>query len=69
MTRKRQKYQTRVLVARYLLRTLLVLFTLILLLIIGAYSICNLIFNGPSPADHVHAGIQRHEMVSGDLYW
>jgi exopolysaccharide biosynthesis protein len=32
------------------LRTLLVLFTVILLLVIGLYMICNLIFNGPSPA-------------------
>ena len=35
---------------RILLRTLVVLFTVILLLVFGAYTICNLIFNGPSPA-------------------
>ena len=50
MTKRNSNRNTGKLVARILLRTLLVLFTVILLLVFGAYSICNLIFNGPSPA-------------------
>ena len=37
-------------IARILLRTLLVIFTIILLVAGGLYMICDLIFNGPSPA-------------------
>ena len=36
-------------IARILLRTLLVIFTIILLVAGGLYMICDLIFNGPSP--------------------
>ena len=36
-------------IARILLRTLLVIFTVILLVAGGLYMICDLIFNGPSP--------------------
>ena len=50
MTKRNSNYNTGRIIARVLLRVLLVLFTLILLLILAAYSICNLIFNGPSPA-------------------
>lgn len=45
-----ERQNTGSIVARVILRTLLVLFTVILLLFIGACMICNLIFNGPSPA-------------------
>ena len=50
MTKRNSNRNTGKLVARILLRTLLVLFTVILLLVFGAYTLCNLIFNGPSPA-------------------
>jgi len=38
------------LIVRILLRTLLVLFTVVVLAVTGLYMICDLIFNGPSPA-------------------
>ena len=50
MTRTREKSSAGRTVLRILLRALLLLFTVILLLVIGLYMICNLIFNGPSPA-------------------
>ena len=47
-TEKRKKTASAVLTI--LLRSLLVLFTVILLTVFGLYTVCDLIFNGPSPA-------------------
>lgn len=50
MSKRNHRNHVGRLIARIVLRTLLVLFTMILLLVIGLCIICNLIFNGPSPA-------------------